>query len=76
MRISSLIRVIEDTTLIAASRAAAATRTLKDEIDKETLVRKMYRDEQRAPKQKRLAELREVVAQFDAKMATKENDHA
>lgn len=74
MRISSVIRVIENATIAAAARAAEATRNLKDEVDKEYMVRKLYNDEQRAPKQKRLAELRELVTQLDARAAAQERE--
>lgn len=76
MRISSIVKVLEDSTITAAHKTAVAYRAFKDEVDKETLVRTMYRDEQRAPKRKRLEELRELVTQMDKQMTAKENEHA
>lgn len=74
MRISDVVRVVENMTIAGSKKVFVASREFIDECDKEVLARKMYKDEQRAPKRKRLEELRALVAQMDKQM--EEKSHA
>jgi len=78
MRISSIIRGIEDMTIGAASKIKRATLNLYDDLELEARARHAANVELRAQKAQMIAEFRESLAAVDRMHAARrtENDDA
>jgi hypothetical protein len=71
MRISSIIRGIEDVVIGTTSKVGRATHTLYKELELEATARHAANVELRAQKAQLIAEFREVIVATDARFAAR-----
>lgn len=74
IRISDIVRVIENTAITAGAEVGHAAGTFYSNVSKEYRARQMYAVESAAPRKRRLEELRAVVEQADALTARSQAD--
>lgn len=69
MRISSMIRVVEDLSIGAASKLSAASRRLYDDLELEARARRATNRELKAAKAQMIADFREAIIETDKRYA-------